>query len=305
MKKLITILQKLFKKDKYFLITLAIISLFWTLYVIVSITPDDKAINAEFEPYELPNNQNAHIIAGLGIIQTISEEIIIQPRVNGIVEKIYFKEASKVKKGEVIIKIENQKINAEIKIKERLLDLSKTKALQAKNNLSYYENLTHKDSISKQEYEKIKYEYLIANDNFKINEAELNHLKLERDFHLIRAPIDGEILKLSTKEGQYVNIGSTNLAIIGDTTNLYVRAEIDEFDIAKLNKVIRAEVRSKNSSLFTADFIKIIPYIEPKINLKGVGAEMIDSRVLKILFRINQPVNLFVGEQVDVYITTN
>jgi len=51
-------------------------------------------------------------------------------------------------------------------------------------------------------------------------------------------------------------------------------------------------------------FVRIQPYVSPKIELSDEKQELVDVRVLPVIFRFTAPSNVtvFPGELVDVYI---
>jgi HlyD family secretion protein len=52
------------------------------------------------------------------------------------------------------------------------------------------------------------------------------------------------------------------------------------------------------------EFVRIQPYVMPKIELSDARTEQIDLRVLPVVFRFKPPAGstLYPGQQVDVYI---
>jgi HlyD family secretion protein len=52
------------------------------------------------------------------------------------------------------------------------------------------------------------------------------------------------------------------------------------------------------------EFMRVQPYVSPKIQLSDQRTERVDVRVLPVIFRIAQPdgVRLYPGQMVDVYI---
>jgi HlyD family secretion protein len=53
------------------------------------------------------------------------------------------------------------------------------------------------------------------------------------------------------------------------------------------------------------EFVRVQPYVSPKIELSDQRQERVDVRVLPVIFKIKQSanVNLYPGELVDVYIS--
>ncbi len=52
------------------------------------------------------------------------------------------------------------------------------------------------------------------------------------------------------------------------------------------------------------EFVRVQPFVSPKIELSDQRQERVDVRVLPVIFKIEKPtnVNLYSGELVDVYI---
>ena len=63
-------------------------------------------------------------------------------------------------------------------------------------------------------------------------------------------------------------------------------------------------IRGANNVSVPLQFVRIQPYVTPKIQLSDQRTEKVDVRVLPIIFRFKPPkgMNLFPGELVDVYI---
>jgi hypothetical protein len=58
------------------------------------------------------------------------------------------------------------------------------------------------------------------------------------------------------------------------------------------------------SVAFPLEFVRVEPYIIPKVSLTGAGTERVDTRVLQVIFSLERPENppIYVGQQVDVFI---
>ena len=89
--------------------------------------------------------------------------------------------------------------------------------------------------------------------------------------------------------------------------NLQVRAYIDEILVHQLPPPgkIQAEmfIRGTNEHV-SLTFVRIQPYISPKIELSDERQERVDLRVLPLIFRFEKPaaLNLYPGQLVDVYV---
>lgn len=128
----------------------------------------------------------------------------------------------------------------------------------------------------------------------------------------VRAPVDGTILQVNIRPGEYVSIsGSQALITMGNLAPLHVRVSVDEEDIPrlKLSGSARAKVRGDVAQAeVPMYFVRIEPYIVPKVSLTGLNTERVDTRVVQLIYAINPDNKLvkekkvLVGQLVDVFI---
>jgi HlyD family secretion protein len=131
------------------------------------------------------------------------------------------------------------------------------------------------------------------------------------------APADGVVLAVRSSVGSYVSAqgaydsytqGFGPLLVMGHTqTHLQVRAYVDEILVHELPDPsrIKAEmfIRGTTDHL-PLTFVRIQPFISPKIELADARQERVDLRVLPVIFRFEKPqsLNLYPGQLVDVYV---
>ncbi len=136
--------------------------------------------------------------------------------------------------------------------------------------------------------------------------------------YVIKAPDDGVILAINTTTGSYISPqgtydtytqGSTNPAIVMGSAQNYigVRCYIDEILVHRLplagKMTAKMFIRGTDISV-PLEYVRVQPYVSPKIELSDQRAERVDVRVLPVLFRFAKPKNtpLYPGQLVDVYI---
>jgi len=136
--------------------------------------------------------------------------------------------------------------------------------------------------------------------------------------YTLRAPGDGIILSINTTVGSYISSqgaydaytqGSDPVLVLGTPqTSLDVRCYVDEILVPRLPPAseMKAQMSIRGSNVkIPLEFVRIQPYITPKIELSDQRMERVDVRVLPVIFRFDKPkdVNLYAGELVDVYIS--
>ncbi len=149
----------------------------------------------------------------------------------------------------------------------------------------------------------------VARASVDAAKANVANLETEIDRCLVRAPVDGQILKIDVRPGEYVNAAAAKaLILLGDLERLRVRVDIDEQDIARFKPTgrVTATPRGATGQLLNLKFVRVEPYVIPKKAFTGDNTERIDTRVLQVLYEIDddQP-GVYVGQQVDVSIEQN
>lgn len=135
--------------------------------------------------------------------------------------------------------------------------------------------------------------------------------------YVIKAPLDGVILSITAAVGSYISTQGAydtytqgfNPALIMGSPQTYigVRCYIDEILVHRLPQVSRMEakmfIRGTDVSI-PLEYVRVQPYVSPKIQLSSQRAERVDVRVLPVIFRFQKPkdISLYPGQLVDVYI---
>jgi HlyD family secretion protein len=137
------------------------------------------------------------------------------------------------------------------------------------------------------------------------------------DKYTIKAPVDGVVLSINGTVGSYISSQGTYntytqgfdpILVMGRSeTYLNVRCYIDEILIPRLPQPSQMKaqmfIRGTNISI-PLEYMRVQPYVTPKIELSNQRTERVDVRVLPVIFKFKRPpnVNLYPGQLVDVYI---
>ena len=147
---------------------------------------------------------------------------------------------------------------------------------------------------------------LVARSAVAQNRAQVEQARVDLERLTVKASVSGEILRINVRPGEYVGqpAGQT-LIILGDLQRVHVRAEIDEADIPRFQpgNSARAFVRGASDRPIPLTFVRVEPYVQPKKSLTGNSGERVDTRVLQVIFAIDQSQpGVYVGQQLDVFI---
>jgi len=135
--------------------------------------------------------------------------------------------------------------------------------------------------------------------------------------YTLKARSDGVVLSIMAAIGSYLTTQGiygtytedmNPVLVMGSPqTQLAVRCYIDEILVPKLpaTESIKAKmfIRGTNTSI-PLDFVRVQPYISPKIQLSNQRTERVDVRVLPIIFKFekSKSINVYPGQLVDVYV---
>jgi membrane fusion protein, multidrug efflux system len=132
-----------------------------------------------------------------------NEQVQIRTQMSGLVRSISFQEGSEVKKGQVLLKIDDAELRAQ-------LAQAQTRQNLAAENERRAGLLLQQEAISREEYD-------IAQSELKSTQAQTQLIRAQLDKTTIRAPFSGRIGLRSISEGTYIspetivaNLVSTN-----------------------------------------------------------------------------------------------
>ena len=144
-----------------------------------------------------------------------------------------------------------------------------------------------------------------------VNEASsrVARLRIEIERQTGRSPLDASMIRLNLREGEFAQIvnaqAETAPVVLGDLKSMHVRVDIDEFDAQRFKKTMKAVAYLKGGfgNKIALEFIRVEPFIVPKRAVTNSQREIVDTRVLRAIYRIADPAaSVYIGQQLDVFI---
>lgn len=132
------------------------------------------------------------------------QDIPIRARVDGFLEEINFDEGTRVKKGQLLYKIDAQPFLAEVASQQSKVAESETYLVNARNELARYEPLVKINAVSKSDYDAALASKEAAEASLEAAKANLELSEINLSYTEIRSPIDGLIGKTEARVGEYV-----------------------------------------------------------------------------------------------------
>jgi HlyD family secretion protein len=135
--------------------------------------------------------------------------------------------------------------------------------------------------------------------------------------YTVKANRDGVVLSVNATVGSYVSSqgaydtytqGSDPLVVMGTPQDyLAVRCYVDEILVSRLppadHMLAQMSIRGSDTKI-SLEFVRVQPYVSPKIELSDERQEQVDLRVLPVIFRFQKKdLPVYPGQEVDVYIS--
>ncbi len=138
-------------------------------------------------------------------------------------------------------------------------------------------------------------------------QSQLQNIKIMLDRLIVRAPVDGEILQVNIRPGQYAALAwKEPMIVLGEVNRLHVRVDIDENDLYRFREEAPAwaNIKGRRDPRFNLDFVRVEPYVIPKKSLTGDNTERVDTRALQVLYALplQSPAKVYVGQQMEVFL---
>ena len=177
-----------------------------------------------------------------------NEQVQIRTQISGLVRSISFEEGSQVSKGQVLLKIDDAELRAQ-------LAQAQTRQSLAEENDRRAGLLLKKEAISREEYD-------IAHSELKSAQAQTQLIRAQLDKTTIRAPFSGRIGLRSISEGTYIS-PETVIANLVSTNPVKITFSVPEkyASQVKVNTTLNFTVAGSNQK-HTATVYAIEPGIE-------------------------------------------
>jgi HlyD family secretion protein len=215
---------------------------------------------------------------------------------------------ARVKEAEAMLEDARQQLQVAGKIKDPraisiddlnkrryAVDAAEARLIQARADLKLLEAGSWKPDIE------------VAMANVASAESEVKAARVEIDRMTVHAPVEGDILQINIRPGEFAPSGVTlePLILLGNLDTLHVRVDIDENDAWRYQPETPAVAYIRGNPKFKTDlkFEYVEAYVVPKRSLTGDSIERVDTRVMQVVYSFERgKLPVYPGQIMDVYI---
>jgi multidrug efflux system membrane fusion protein len=155
------------------------------------------------------------------------DSVEIRPRVSGFIDSVQFTEGARVRKGQLLFRIDPRPFQAEVNRLTAELRRARSQAALAESNHSRGERLISQKLISQQDFDQLATTASTANDEIGSAQAALEAARLNLEFTEVRSPIDGRVSRALITAGNLVSNTSVLTTVVSDDP-IYAYFDADE-----------------------------------------------------------------------------
>lgn len=195
------------------------------------------------------------------------EEVDLAFESSGKIVAIYFTEGTHVKAGDLLAKINDKPLQAELKKLEAQVPLAKDRVYRQRT-------LLEKDAVSQEAFEQVATEYEKLMADIELVKANLAQTEL-------RAPFDGIIGLRMVSEGAYVTSSSSVIAKLTKISPLKIEFSIPESYSSEVHEGTPIVFRMETDGGLMRDYKATVYAVESKVDLS--------TRTLKVRAKYPNP----------------
>jgi HlyD family secretion protein len=303
---------------RFILPVIGVLAAVWSAYSVVRTQPRRTATDPPAQPAVSDFRET---VAAVGLVEASTENIAVGTPLSGVVTKVYVTAGKTVRVGDPLFELDTRQLRADLSVRQQAVSVARarTRIAEARvadlqRQLHFAEQVTDKRAISAEELTRRRSAVETAGaelDEVQMEiasaESQVAAVQTELDRSVVRAQIAAEVLQVKVRVGEFAPAAATPvpLILLGRAKPLHVRVDVDEHEAWRVREGAHAvgHVRGNTALKASLQFVRFEPFIVPKRSLTGDSTERVDTRVLQVIFRVEQDqAPLFIGQQLDVFI---
>jgi len=244
------------------------------------------------------------LVAGNAIVEPRHRETSVAAAVPGRIAEILVHEGEQVSRGALLVQLEDAPARAALNAAEADLGAVRARAEMSADAFHRTELAAKGGAATPDDLDKAHKQADSDRLTVGANEARRDQARANLEQLAVRAPIDGEILQVKYRAGEYESPGGEPLVVMGDMGALRVRIDVDERDIGRIaiGQSAFAVADAYPGKKFTGKVVEIGRRMGRKNARTDDPTERIDTKILETVVELDDPKGLVPGMLVTGYI---
>jgi len=218
-------------KRKIIILSAIIFISFLILYFFVFSNKKEK----EYVYIDITEGAVKKTISVTGSLDVVDPTIILS-KIGGIVENVYTDYNKTVKKGKLLIRIDDSAISQNLMKISSNLDSIKLELSSAKRELEGKKNLFRDNLVSKKAVELSEIQYKTAYSKYKRVKLDYDLVLEQKKSAKIYSPINGSVIALYVQQHQPVGVNHRLILLAPTLKKMSLTIDIDESDIGNIKE---------------------------------------------------------------------
>lgn len=184
--------------------------------------PPAQVIQAQVADVELGSIPLTSVVPGTVVPD---QRARIASRLMGYIKDLNVKVGQKVEQGQALFSIDSSDIRSQISQAQAAFQQAQAALTDAKLDFDRFEKLFKEDSVSKQQFDKVRLQYSVAQENLAAAKSGLNQAKSQLKYANVKAPFTGVIVEKMAVAGDLAAPGNPVL-VIENLSSLSVQTEV-------------------------------------------------------------------------------
>ena len=261
-------------------------------------------------PVEPPPKPYEVCVAASGIVEASSENVFVGVPEAGLVSRVHAKVWDAVREGEPLFSLDDRELRAQLEVDEAHARVAEATLRRLQDQLGRLQAVNDLRAVSQDEVRTKENDVVVARAEWEAAKALVSRNRVRLERLTVVASRDGTVLQVNIRPGEYASVTPKSAAmVLGDVNRLQVRADVDEQNATRLRPGQDATAYLKGDTMQPIElrFVRIEPYVIPKVSLTGGSTERVDTRVLQVIYAFERPQDrpVYVGQQVDLFVKSD
>lgn len=192
---------------------------------------------------EMPLSIDHFYVSDIRAIRNVE----LRSQVSGFLERIYVDEGQKVKKGQILFRINDTEYKTNVAKAKAILNTAEAEESVAKVEALRVKLLTEKNIVSKTEFELASSKLKAAQARTQEAQSGLSNAIHKLSYTVITAPFDGVLDRISLRSGSLISEG-TLLTSVSDISSMYAYFDVSENEYLAYTRKLKAGDNGKQAS---------------------------------------------------------
>jgi HlyD family secretion protein len=239
--------------------------------VLVNVLKKEKGVAVDIE--KITRGTIMQKVTGSGQIRP-EVQVKISARVAGKILKLHAEEGDRVKKGQLLVELDQEQYRAALERAESTMLSMRANEKKLKSELIRSKDLHEKGLMSVAEFEAVQASHEASESNTRQAQASVKEAKDALAKTRLHADMDGTVSQLNKEEGE-IALGAQFqedvIMIVADLAKMEAAIEIDENDVINVSVGDTADVEI--DAFADTTFLGIVTQIANSATVKGLGTQ--------------------------------